>query len=82
LDGVVWCNPPYGRGLGNWVRKAFEASENGTTVVMLLPAYMGNAWFLDYVIPHGEVIPIRGSIAVRRGAISGAVFERDCHLQP
>jgi phage N-6-adenine-methyltransferase len=61
-NGVCWCNPPYGRGLGKWVRKAFEASENGTTVVMLLPAFMSNAWWHDYVIPHGEIISIRGRL--------------------
>lgn len=22
---IVWCNPPYGRGLNNWVKKASEA---------------------------------------------------------
>lgn len=33
--GVCWCNPPYGREIGKWVRKAAESS---CTVVMLLPA--------------------------------------------
>jgi phage N-6-adenine-methyltransferase len=60
--GVCWCNPPYGRGLGIWVRKAFEAAENGATVVMLLPAYTGNAWWQDFVIPHGEVLLLRGRL--------------------
>lgn len=37
--GVTWCNPPYGRQIGKWVRKAYEEhNNNGTTVVMLLPA--------------------------------------------
>jgi phage N-6-adenine-methyltransferase len=57
--GVCWCNPPYGRGLGRWVEKACAS---GTTVVMLLPAFTSNAWWHDYVIPHGEVIPIRGRL--------------------
>lgn len=37
-DGVVWCNPPYGREVGKWVRRGLMASKNGATVVMLLPA--------------------------------------------
>ena len=37
-EGVVWCNPPYGRQIGEWVRRAFLASVSGSTVVMLLPA--------------------------------------------
>ena len=57
--GACWCNPPYGRGLGLWVEKACASR---ATVVMLLLAYTSNAWWHDYVIPHGEVIPIRGRL--------------------
>jgi len=57
--GVVWCNPPYGRGLGRWVEKA---SKSRATVVMLLPAYTANAWWQDFVIPRGEVILLRGRL--------------------
>lgn len=44
--GVCWCNPPYGREIGKWVRKASEAN---TTVVMLLPARTDTRWFHDYI---------------------------------
>ena len=27
--GVCWCNPPYGRKIGDWVRKGFLASAEG-----------------------------------------------------
>ena len=38
-DGVVWCNPPYGREIGKWVKKAFyENQKNNNYIVMLLPA--------------------------------------------
>ena len=48
-DGVVWCNPPYGRGVGAWVEKAHRtAEESDATVVMLLPARTDTAWFHDY----------------------------------
>ena len=26
-DGVVWCNPPYGRDIGKWVQKAYEENK-------------------------------------------------------
>ena len=26
-DGVAWCNPPYGRQVGKWVRKAAHSNE-------------------------------------------------------
>src|SRR5262245_51193663 len=34
----VFCNPPYGRTIGAWVRKSFEASQRGALVVLLAPA--------------------------------------------
>lgn len=33
-----WMNPPYGRGIGAWIKKAYEESLNGCLVVALLPA--------------------------------------------
>lgn len=36
--GSVWCNPPYGRQISEWVKKASEESKiNNQTVVMLVP---------------------------------------------
>jgi phage N-6-adenine-methyltransferase len=46
---VVWCNPPYGRAIKTWVRKAYEASKAGATVVCLLPSKTGPRWWQDYV---------------------------------
>jgi len=42
--GKVWCNPPYGRGIANWVDKAFQCNN---LVVMLLPARTDTKWFHD-----------------------------------
>lgn len=28
-EGVVWCNPPYGRQIGKWVQKAYESAQGG-----------------------------------------------------
>lgn len=48
-DGVVWCNPPYGRQVGKWVKKAYDTAKEGTAVVvMLLPARTDTAWYHDY----------------------------------
>ncbi|MFE4203797.1 DNA N-6-adenine-methyltransferase, partial [Aneurinibacillus aneurinilyticus] len=44
---VVFMNPPYGRVLGQWVKKAFEESVKGATVVCLLPARTDTRWFHD-----------------------------------
>lgn len=29
LCGDIWMNPPYGRSIGDWVRKAYETSRGG-----------------------------------------------------
>ena len=48
--GTVWCNPPYGRKIGEWVRRAYISSQIGSaTVVMLLPARTDTRWFHDYI---------------------------------
>ena len=54
-EGTVWCNPPYGRGIGQWVRRALFASVSGSTVVMLLPARTDTKWFHDYIYKRNNV---------------------------
>jgi phage N-6-adenine-methyltransferase len=60
-DGAVWCNPPYGRTLGKWVKKAYEESENNL-VVMLIPARTDTTYWHDYIFPYAEVRFIKGRI--------------------
>lgn len=62
--GTVWCNPPYGRGIGQWVRRALFASVSGSTVVMLLPAGTDTKWFHDYIYKrnNAEIRFIRGRL--------------------
>ena len=37
-SGTVWVNPPYGREISKWIKKSYEESILGSTVVMLIPA--------------------------------------------
>lgn len=53
--GSVWCNPPYGRTIGEWVKKASEEQKNGNTVVMLLPARTDVKWFHEYIYNKNKV---------------------------
>jgi phage N-6-adenine-methyltransferase len=50
-QGKCWMNPPYGRTIGAWVKKASESGKGGTVVVCLLPARTDTAWFQDFVYP-------------------------------
>lgn len=53
--GVCWCNPPYGREIIKWVRKASISAKNGATVVMLIPARTDTKWFHDYIYKKENV---------------------------
>lgn len=55
----VWCNPPYGRQIGEWVKKA---AESGAPVVMLLPARTDTRWFHDYIYGKAEIRFVRGRL--------------------
>lgn len=57
--GSVWCNPPYGRDLWKWVKKAAESK---ATVVMLLPARTSTGWFHDYVLDNARIDFILGRL--------------------
>lgn len=59
--GVVWMNPPYGREIGQWIRKAYESAQEGATVVCLIPSRTDAGWWHDYCM-KGEVRFVRGRI--------------------
>ena len=43
-EGTCWMNPPYGRGIEHWMKKAFESAQDGATVVCLIPARTDTKW--------------------------------------
>ena len=59
--GNCWMNPPYGREIKKWVKKAYQSSLDGTTVVCLLPARTDTACWHDYCI-NGKIEFIRGRL--------------------
>lgn len=55
---TVFCNPPYGRDVGKWVKYAYEQhTAHGCTIVMLVAARTDTRWFHDYV--YGKAAEIR-----------------------
>lgn len=53
--GTIWCNPPYGRQIKDWVCRAFLTAQTGQIVVMLLPARTDTKWFHEYIYNHKNV---------------------------
>jgi len=47
--GTCWMNPPYGRGVYDWVEKAYTESKKwNSTIVCLLPARVDTRWWHDF----------------------------------
>ena len=62
FGGAVFCNPPYGKEIGKWVKKAYEEACKGATVVLLIPARTDTGYFHDYIYGKAEIRFVRGRI--------------------
>ena len=59
---TVFCNPPYGRAIKDWVKKCAEAD---IKVVMLIPARTDTKYFHKYIYNHAEIRFIKGRLKFR-----------------
>jgi site-specific DNA-methyltransferase (adenine-specific) len=50
---IVWCNPPYGREIGQWIKKAYESKN--TKSVFLIPARTDTKWFHNYIYKKDNI---------------------------
>ena len=70
----VFVNPPYGREIGKWVKKAYEESKYCEVVVMLIPARTDTSYFHDFIYHKAKEIRfIRGRLHFNDGP-QGAPF--------
>lgn len=54
----VFCNPPYGKGVGRWLSKARESD----VAVFLLPARTDTKWWHEWALTADEIRFIRGRL--------------------
>ena len=60
---IVFCNPPYGRVIKDWVKKSYEESlKNNTTVVMLIPSRTDTIYFHEFIYGKAEIRFIKGRL--------------------
>lgn len=59
---IAFVNPPYGREIGDWVKKSHEESLKGATVVMLIPARTDTRWFHEYIYNNAEIRFMKGRV--------------------
>ena len=59
----VFMNPPYGRSIKDWIRKAYEESRKPNTVVVaLIPARTDTRYWHDYCMEASEIRFIKGRL--------------------
>lgn len=69
VGDVIFVNPPYSKlkttkkdGLG-WVEVCHNKSQEGKTIVMLIPARTCTSWFHDIILKHGHIVEfVRGRL--------------------
>ncbi len=72
-DGIVWMNPPYGREISKWMRKAYEAALAGAVVVALIPSRTNAPWWHECVMKADEIRFIPKKVSFE-GRIKGVPF--------
>lgn len=66
----VFCNPPYGRDIGEWAKKCFLAAKAGATVVLLVHARTDTRYFHDWIYGKAELRFVRGRLKFGDGTQS------------
>lgn len=75
----IWLNPPYGRKLEPFIRKAAEQADLGKTIVALIPFRCRAAWWHECVIGRAaEVRCVRKRIKFLRADGSVPKFTGSC----
>lgn len=61
---TAYLNPPYARGIGEWVHKAYSSQLklNAPTIVMLLPSSTDTEWWHECVMQASEIRFVRGRL--------------------
>ena len=58
-----FINPPYGRGIDKWIKKAYQESrKEDTRIVMLIPARTDTKYWHDYIMKADEVYFVKGRL--------------------
>lgn len=62
-----WMNPPYGKNIKQWMRKAFNESKKGALVVCLIPARTDTKWWHEFAMKSAEIRFIEGRLCFGNG---------------
>lgn len=59
---TVFCNPPYGRNIGEWAKKCYQSAWAGATVVLLVHSRTDTRFFHDWIYGKAELRFVRGRL--------------------
>lgn len=73
LPGNLFLNPPYGRQLKLWIKKAYEESllKTDGSIVVLIPSRTDTSYWHDYIFGKANITFIRGRLKFELDGISG-----------
>lgn len=72
LSGNLFLNPPYGRELKLWVKKAATTGlKDKQNLVMLIPSRTDTSYWHDYIFNHAEIKFLRGRLKFEVDGVSG-----------
>lgn len=64
----VFMNPPYGRQIKHWIKKAYEEGQKeNTTVVALIPSRTDTRYWHDYVMKSEAIYFVKGRLKFGNG---------------
>lgn len=62
VGSTVFMNPPYGRAIKDWIRKAYEEAQDGVIVVALIPSRTDTKYWHDHVMKAAEIRLVKGRL--------------------
>ena len=64
IGGNLFLNPPYGRGIHKWVKKAYQESllKAEGDIVMLIPARTDTSYWHDFIFGKAQIKFLRGRL--------------------
>ena len=85
---TCFMNPPYGKEIVKWMKKAFEESKKGAVVVCLVHARTDTRWFHDLAWKADEIRFVKGRLKFGDGKQSApfpsliVIFRNSPRLSP
>ena len=58
----TFCNPPYGRVIGEWLKKAYSEAQKGKIVVCLIPSRTDTKWWHEIIMHASEIRFMKGRL--------------------